>query len=44
VTYYSVPLQKGETDSLRPQVLALMLAAGFILFIACRVVKKLERL
>ena len=27
VTYYSVPLQKGETDSLRPQVLALMLAA-----------------
>jgi len=35
VTYYSVPLQKGETDSLRPQVLALMLAAGFILLIAC---------
>jgi len=28
VTYYSVPLQKGETDSLRPQVLALMLARG----------------
>src|SRR5208282_964176 len=26
---------KGETDSLRPQVLALMLAAGFILLIAC---------
>jgi predicted permease len=35
VTYYSVSLQKGETDSLRPQVLALMLAAGFILLIAC---------
>jgi predicted permease len=35
VTYYSVPLQKGETARLRPQVLALMLAAGFILLIAC---------
>jgi len=35
VTYYSVPLQKGETAKLRPQVLALMLAAGFILLIAC---------
>ena len=35
VTYHSVPLQKGQTDSLRPQVLALMLAAGFILLIAC---------
>jgi predicted permease len=35
LTYYSVPLQRGETDSLRPQVLALMLAAGFILLIAC---------
>jgi len=35
VTYYSVALQKGETDSVRPQVLALMLAAGFILLIAC---------
>jgi putative ABC transport system permease protein len=35
VTYYSVPLQKGQTDSLRPQVLGLMLAAGFILLIAC---------
>lgn len=35
VTYYSVPLQKGQTDELRPQVLALMLAAGFILLIAC---------
>ena len=35
VTYHSVPLQKGQTDTLRPQVLALMLAAGFILLIAC---------
>ena len=35
VSYYSVPLQKGETDLLRPQVLTLMLAAGFILLIAC---------
>jgi predicted permease len=35
VTYYSVPLQKGETAALRPQALALMLAAGIILLIAC---------
>lgn len=35
VTYYSVPFQKGETATLRPQVLTLMLAAGFILLIAC---------
>jgi predicted permease len=35
VTYYSVPLQKGETATLRPQVLTLMLAAGLILLIAC---------
>src|SRR5712691_990558 len=35
VTYYSVPLQKGATARLRPPVLALMLAAGFILLIAC---------
>jgi predicted permease len=35
VTYYSVPLQKGRTATLRPQVLTLMLAAGFILLIAC---------
>ncbi|HEY6945025.1 MAG TPA: ABC transporter permease [Candidatus Acidoferrum sp.] len=35
LSYYSVPLQKGETESLRPQVLALMLSAGFILLIAC---------
>jgi len=35
VTYYSVPLQRGETAVLRPQVLTLMLAAGIILLIAC---------
>jgi hypothetical protein len=35
LVYHSVPLQKGQTDSLRPQVLALMVAAGFILLIAC---------
>lgn len=35
ISYYSVPLQKGETDPLRPQVLTLMLAAGLILLIAC---------
>ena len=35
VSFYSVPLQKGQTATLRPQVLALMLAAGFILLIAC---------
>ena len=35
ITYYSVPLQKGQTNAIRPQVLALMLAAGFILLIAC---------
>ena len=35
VTYYSMPLQKGETAKVRPQVLTLMFAAGFILLIAC---------
>jgi predicted permease len=35
VTYYSVPLQRGQTATLRPQALTLMLAAGFILLIAC---------
>ncbi|MGH9733879.1 MAG: ABC transporter permease [Candidatus Acidiferrales bacterium] len=35
ITYYSVPLQKAETDPLRPQVIGLMLAAGLILLIAC---------
>jgi predicted permease len=35
VTYYSVPLQQGQTATLRPQVMVLMLAAGVILLIAC---------
>ena len=35
VTYYSVPLQQGQLATLRPQVLALMIAAGIILLIAC---------
>ena len=35
VMFYSVPLQKGQTAELRPKALALMLAAGFILLIAC---------
>lgn len=35
ITYYSVSLQKGETESLRPQVIALMVAACLILLIAC---------
>ena len=35
IHYHAVPLQKSETAALRPQVLALMLAAGFILLIAC---------
>jgi predicted permease len=35
VTYYSVPLQTGQTATLRPQALTLMMAAGFILLIAC---------
>jgi predicted permease len=35
VVYYSVPLQRGETAELRPKALTLMLAAGFILLIAC---------
>jgi macrolide transport system ATP-binding/permease protein len=35
VTYYSVPLQKGEASELRPKAVTLMLAAGFILLIAC---------
>jgi predicted permease len=34
-SFYSVALQKSQTDSVRPQVIALMLAAGFILLIAC---------
>jgi predicted permease len=35
VAYYAVALQKAATDTLRPQVLTLMLATGLILFIAC---------
>ncbi|MGA8529703.1 MAG: ABC transporter permease [Acidobacteriaceae bacterium] len=35
VSYSVVPLQTGEATTLRPQVLALMLATGFILLIAC---------
>jgi predicted permease len=35
ITYYSVPLQQGESSELRPKVIALMLSAGFILLIAC---------
>lgn len=35
VSFYSVPLQRGETAMLRPKVLALMVAAGLILLIAC---------
>lgn len=35
VSFYCVPLQKGESASLRPKALTLMLAAGFILLIAC---------
>ena len=34
-SYYSVSLQKGETAELKPKALALMVAAGFILLIAC---------
>lgn len=34
-TYYSVPLQQGQASELRPKALALMLAAAFILLIAC---------
>ena len=33
--YYFVPLQQGQTAALRPKALALMVAAGFILLIAC---------
>jgi macrolide transport system ATP-binding/permease protein len=35
VSFYSVSLQHGQTATLRPRVLALMLAAGLILLIAC---------
>jgi predicted permease len=35
VSFYTVPLKRGETATLRPQVIALMSAAAFILLIAC---------
>lgn len=35
VSYYSVPLKQGQTAELRPKALVLMLAAAFILLIAC---------
>jgi predicted permease len=35
VRFYSVPLQRGSSAQLRPRAVALMLAAGFILLIAC---------
>ena len=35
VSYYSVPLQKGQAEKLRPEAMALMAAAGLILLIAC---------
>jgi predicted permease len=35
LSFYSVPLQKGQTAALRPRALTLMLAAGLILLIAC---------
>jgi predicted permease len=35
ISYFTVPLQKGQAAGLRPKVLTLMLAAGLILLIAC---------
>jgi predicted permease len=35
VSFYTLPLQKGEAAAIRPQVLTLMSASGFILMIAC---------
>ncbi len=35
IQFYTVPFQKGVTSQLRPRAIALMLAAGFILLIAC---------
>jgi len=35
VSFYTVPLQKGQTADLRPKALTLMCAAGTILLIAC---------
>jgi macrolide transport system ATP-binding/permease protein len=35
MSFYTVPLQKGQSSRLRPKALALMAAAGLILLIAC---------
>jgi predicted permease len=35
ITFYPVPMQKGEAATLGPRVLALLAASGFILLIAC---------
>jgi predicted permease len=35
VSFYSVPLKQGQAAELRPKALVLMLAAAFILLIAC---------
>ena len=35
ISFHTVTLQKGETERLRPKALGLLLAAGFILLIAC---------
>jgi predicted permease len=35
IEYYFVPLQRGQTSELRPKAIGLMVAAGFILLIAC---------
>ena len=35
LSFYSVPLQKGQKAELRPKALTLMMAAGIILLIAC---------
>ena len=35
IQFFTVPFQKGVTSELRPRAIALMLAAGFILLIAC---------
>jgi predicted permease len=35
VSFYTVPLQKGQSATLRPKAVGLMFSAGFILLIAC---------